>query len=263
MKLKGVVVIITGGSGGIGSVISQSFISEGATVVVFSRSRGAGKNNWHSVDVSDYASIRRGIAKVLHKFGRIDGIVNCAGVQSPIGPFLTNNMKDWEKNIGINLLGTVYMCHAVIPEMIKNKKGFIINFSGGGATSSRQNFSAYAVAKTGIVRFTEILADELKACHIRVNAIAPGAVNTKMLDEVLKMGKRAGTAELASAKKRAKEGGVSPNLAAELATFLASKDSEGLSGRLVSAVWDDWRHWNKKDIAKIMSNESLTLRRVK
>jgi 3-oxoacyl-[acyl-carrier protein] reductase len=147
--------------------------------------------------------------------------------------------------------------------MIKRRSGVIINFSGGGATSSRPNFSAYATAKAGIVKFTEVLADELKPYRIRINAIAPGAVNTKMLDEILKIGRKAGNVELAAAKKRALEGGISAELAAELAVFLASSDSANLSGRLVSAVWDDWKHWSKKYIKKIMAGESLTLRRVK
>ncbi len=263
MKLRGMVVIITGGTGGIGSVISRFFAKEGASAVIFDRDKTAAQKGGFSVDVSDYDSVRRSVGAVLRKFGHIDGVVNCAGIQAPIGPFITDDMSEWKENIEVNLLGTVYLCRAAAPAMVRRKRGFIINFSGGGASSSRQNFSAYAVAKTGIVRFTEIAAEELAPYRIRVNAIAPGAVNTKMLDEVLKVGKRAGASELAAAKKRANEGGTPPELAAELAVFLAAKDSAGLSGRLVSAVWDDWKHWSKKDIAKIMAGESLTLRRAR
>jgi 3-oxoacyl-[acyl-carrier protein] reductase len=264
MKLRDTVVIITGGYGGIGSAISRSFTDEGASVIVFERDEEmVGKTGGVRVDVSDYASVGRGVARTLRKFGRIDCVVNCAGIQAPIGLFAENDMVAWEKNIGINLLGTVHMCRAVLPSMIKRRSGVIINFSGGGATSSRPNFSAYATAKAGIVKFTEVLADELKPYRIRINAIAPGAVNTKMLDEILKIGRKAGNVELAAAKKRALEGGISAELAAELAVFLASSDSANLSGRLVSAVWDDWKHWSKKDIKKIMAGESLTLRRVK
>lgn len=263
MKLKDKVIIVTGGSGGIGSVISKFFINEGARVVIFDREKSVIKSGGFYVDVSDYKSVNAGVVSVFRKFKHIDGVVNCAGIQAPIGPFVENDMILWKKNIEVNLFGTIHLCRAVAPIMVKQKKGFIINFSGGGATGSRENFSAYAVAKTGVLRFTEILADELKKYHIRVNAIAPGAVNTKMLEEVLKIGKRAGKVELESAKKRAKEGGASPELAAELAVFLASKDSGILSGRLVSAVWDDWKNWKKEDIQKIMESESLKLRRTK
>jgi len=172
-------------------------------------------------------------------------------------------MDEWEKNISVNLFGTVHASKEAIPYMQKNHSGAIINFSGGGATASRPNFSAYAVAKIGVVKFTEILADELAPYHIRVNAIAPGAINTKMLEEVLKAGSRAGKKELADAKKRAKEGGASPELAAALVVFLASSASAGLTGRLVSAPWDDWSHWGKKEIAQIMKTDALKLRRMK
>ena len=261
MKLKDKVVIITGGSGGIGSVISKFFINEGAKVVVFSRNNT--KISGLCVDVSDYKTVRVAVASVLKKFKHIDGVVNCAGIQAPIGPFLENDMDLWKKNIEVNLLGTIYLCRATAPIMIKQKNGFIINFSGGGATGSRENFSAYAVAKTGVLRFTEILANELKRYHIRVNAIAPGAVNTKMLEEVLNVGKGVGKVEFESARKRAREGGTSPELAAELAVFLASRDSGDLSGCLISAVWDDWKSWKKDDIKKIITGDSLKLRRMK
>ena len=95
-----------------------------------------------------------------------------------------------------------------------------------------------------------------------MNAVAPGAVNTAMLTEVLKVGARAGREELAAAKKRRKEGGVNPEVPASLAVFLASDESAGLTGRLISAPWDSWKSWNEKEIKKIMSTEALTLRRV-
>ena len=276
MKLREKVAIVTGGSRGIGKAIAEFFCREGALVIIFARDRReiaqaikeikevTGRTAvGFACDVSDYPSVRRAVANVAKKFHRIDVLVNAAGIQPPIGPFVTNRTEDWEKNVAINLFGTVHMCHAALPFMMKKKKGSIVNFSGGGATSSRPNFSAYAVAKTGVVRFTEILADELKPFRIRVNAIAPGAVNTKMLTEVLRAGRRAGEKELAEAKKRERAGGTSPELAAALAVFLASSASVGLTGCLVSAVWDGWSQWGKKDIKKIMSSDALKLRRMK
>jgi 3-oxoacyl-[acyl-carrier protein] reductase len=113
------------------------------------------------------------------------------------------------------------------------------------------------------VKLTEILADELAPYHVRVNAISPGGVNTFMLQEVLKMGeKKAGASELKSAKERAKKGGVAPEVPAGLAVFLASDDSIGLSGRMISAPFDDWKKWNKTAIKKIMATDAFKLRRV-
>jgi NAD(P)-dependent dehydrogenase (short-subunit alcohol dehydrogenase family) len=139
--------------------------------------------------------------------------------------------------------------------MIDNKKGKIINLSGGGSTSARPNFSAYAVAKTGIVRFTENLAEEVREFNIDVNAVAPGAVNTKMLDDVLNAKSLAGK-EYAEALNRKEKGGNDPELAADLIVFLASGLSDGITGKLISAPWDPWNEnsyqnelRNNKDIA--------------
>jgi 3-oxoacyl-[acyl-carrier protein] reductase len=263
MKLKGKVAVVTGGSGGIGSVVVEHLAREGAIVVVFSRHKSAGKQRSLEIvcDVSNFSAVERAIKNVLKRFKKIDILVNCAGIQAPIGPFVEDDIKAWKANIATNLFGTAHTCKAVIPFMIKKKSGVIINFSGGGSTSSRPNFSAYAVAKTGVVKLTEILADELAPYRIRVNAVSPGGVNTNMLREVLKAGARVGKTELAASKKRAKEGGVPPELAAELVVFLASDVSVGITGRLVSAPWDGWKQWARKDIKKIASSDALKLRR--
>ncbi len=276
MRLRGKVAIVTGGSRGIGRAVAEAFCREGAQVAVFARNPreiAAAVREMKIIsrkmplgvvcDVSDHASVRRAVRRVAVKFRRLDILVNAAGVQAPIGPFAGNRMDEWEKNIAVNLFGTAHACRAAIPFMAKRWRGSIINFSGGGATSARPNFSAYAVAKTGVVKFTEVLADELMPYHIRVNAIAPGAVNTAMLEEVLRAGRRAGENELSDAKVRAKRGGVPRELAAELAVFLASGASGGLSGRLISAPWDGWNKWDRRDIKKIMSGDALKLRRIK
>jgi NAD(P)-dependent dehydrogenase (short-subunit alcohol dehydrogenase family) len=277
MKLRGRIAVITGGSRGIGRTIAEFFVREGAQVTILARDKkeiGEAVREIEKVaaqkkgmiagavcDVSDKKVIVRVMQQIGKKHRRIDALVNCAGIQAPIGLFVNDTLEAWEANIAVNLFGTVHATKAVLPFMTKHG-GSIINFAGGGASSSRPNFSAYAVAKAGVVKFTEILADEMKP-RIRVNAISPGGVNTAMLAEVLKVGARAGKQELVRAKKQLQDGGVSPEQAAALAVFLASSDSRGLTGRLISAPWDPWRTWDKKAIAKIMATEKLTLRRVK
>ncbi len=264
MELKGKVAVVTGGAGGIGSAVVRRLLDEGVRVVTIGRRRGTTDKRVVGVvcDVANFSAVERAVKGVARRFKKIDILVNCAGVQAPIGPFASNDMKEWEKNIAINLFGTAHMCKAVAPFMMKRRAGSIVNFSGGGATGSRPNFSAYATAKIGVVKLTEILADELAPYRIRVNAVAPGAVNTKMLREVLRAGARAGAGELAGAKQRAKEGGVPPELAAELVAFLASDGAAGLSGRLISAPWDGWKKWTKKDIKRIAASDALKLRRM-
>jgi NAD(P)-dependent dehydrogenase (short-subunit alcohol dehydrogenase family) len=139
--------------------------------------------------------------------------------------------------------------------------GKIVNFSGGGATGSRPHFSAYACAKTAIVRLTEVLADEVREFHIDVNAIAPGAVNTAMLDELLGAGEMAGSKERSEATKRKEAGGTPPEVPAGLVAFLASDESDGITGKLISAPWDPW---NDKGFQEALrANQDLaTLRRI-
>jgi 3-oxoacyl-[acyl-carrier protein] reductase len=273
--LAGKASLVIGGSGGIGQVVAAQLATQGCAVCIAGRSRrnvsaaldmlheaGHGEIKGLCCNIEDHAAVRRMIRQAVKLLGGLDILVNAAGIQAPIGEFSSNSMDEWEHNLRINLLGTVYSCKAALPYLTERGSGSIINFSGGGATSSRAHFSAYAVAKTGIVRFTEILAEELRDRKIRVNAIAPGAVNTRMLKEVLLLGSQAGDKELREAKKRAMEGGVPPTLAADLVVFLASKRSMGLTGKLISAVWDPWKTWDKAAIEQIMAGDKYNLRRV-
>jgi NAD(P)-dependent dehydrogenase (short-subunit alcohol dehydrogenase family) len=274
-NLRGKTALVTGGSGGIGRVVAAHLVARGAAVCILGSKRerlssalkelkSAGVDGilGQCCDVSDRVSVHRAVKRAAARLGGLDILVNAAGIQAPIGAFASTDIREWERNLQVNLLGTVYFCKAAIPFLEQRKGGAIINFSGGGATSSRANFSAYAVAKAGVVRFTEVLAEELQEKHIRVNAVAPGAVNTGMLDEVLAAGVRAGQKEVREAETRAQKGGSSPELAAELVVFLASRRSHGLSGKLISAVWDPWREWGKADIDQIMSEPKYNLRRV-
>lgn len=211
-------------------------------------------------DVSNERDAHTVVSEVLHHFGRIDVLVNDAGVLGPIGSLVDNDAQGWVSTILNNLGGTFFCCQAVLPSMIRQKHGKIINLSGGGAVTSRPRFSAYACSKAAIVRLTEILAEELKPYFIEVNAIAPGGVYTRMTEQVILAGDAAGAKELADAY-RLKKTQSSPDAAAALAVFLASDASNGLSGRLISATWDDWRSMAHQ-IENIMASNMYTMRRI-
>jgi 3-oxoacyl-[acyl-carrier protein] reductase len=259
--------IITGAGRGIGRVISERFAKEGASLALISRTelelietleivkQYSPDSLYYVADISKENEVKIVVEGIQSKWGNIDVLVNNAGVQNPIGPFYKNNLTDWKRNIEINLFGTVNLTYHVLKNMINNKRGKIINLSGGGSTSPRPNFSAYAVAKTAIVRFTENLAEEVREFNIDVNAIAPGAINTKMLEDVLHAQNLAGN-EYDEAVKRKKTGGNDPELAASLICFLASGLSDGITGKLISAPWDPWKEIiyqnelrNNKDVA--------------
>ena len=271
-KLRRRVAIITGGSRGIGRAIAGAFLLEGAKVIIVARSESKiektvedlkhkGEIIGMPIDVSNMNEVKRLINQTLESLSTIDILVNAAGVQSPIGPLMDVNAEEWIQNIHINLIGTMLCCKAVLPIMIKKRKGKIINFSGGGATSPRSHFIAYAASKVGVVKLTESLAQEVNEYRIDVNAIDPGTVNTRMLDEIIEAGERAGSKEAREAIMIKQNGGTPPEVSGELAIFLASEESNGLTGRLISAVWDDWKSDNFRNILGANSDWG-TLRRI-
>jgi NAD(P)-dependent dehydrogenase (short-subunit alcohol dehydrogenase family) len=273
MKLSSKVAIVTGAGRGIGKDISLAFAQNGADVVVISRTESeidetakqiqllGRKGLPIRVDVSNTENVKNAVDLTIKAFGQIDILVNAAGIQGPIGSVLENDINAWIQTIEVNLIGTFLFTKAVLPIMIERKKGKIINFSGGGATSPRPCFTAYAASKGAVVHFTESLAEEIKQFNIQVNAVAPGAVNTRMLDLVLAAGDMAGEKESIRAKEQLKSGGTPPEKPASLAVFLASDESANLTGKLISAVWDDWQNFPGK-INDIMTSDIYTLRRV-
>jgi 3-oxoacyl-[acyl-carrier protein] reductase len=273
MKLKDRVAIVTGSGRGIGRAIALAMAEQGADVVVAARTlaeleataariRSLGRRALIvQADVSAKQEVKAMVNGALGEFGRIDILVNNAGVQPPIGPLWENDPDEWLRTILINLGGVFLCCQAVIPVMIRQGGGKIINLSGGGATSPRPFFSAYAASKAAIVRLTETLAEEVKQHNIQVNAIAPGVVTTRMTEQVLAAGPAAGEEMLARSRRQKETGGVPPERAAALALFLASDESDGLTGRLISSVWDDWRSLPSR-LEKVMATELYTLRRI-
>ena len=168
-------------------------------------------------------------------------LVNNAGVYGPKGLIEEVDWDEWERAVRVNLFGSVLCCRAVLPHFRANGYGKIIQLSGGGATSPLPRLSAYAASKAAVVRFAETLAEELDGTGIDVNAIAPGALNTRLLDQVLEAGpERVGESFYARALEQQASGGTPLDLAARLAVFLASAASDGITGKLISAPWDPW-----------------------
>jgi 3-oxoacyl-[acyl-carrier protein] reductase len=273
LHLSGRVALVTGSGRGIGRAIALKLAAAGSDLILVARTaveldesarqvRDLGRNCFVAqADVSHREAVDQLVLQALSEFKRIDILVNNAGVQSPIGPLIENDPDEWVRTVSTNLFATFYFMRAVAPGMIAQGRGKIINLSGGGATAPRPNFSAYAASKAAIVRLTETAAEELKRHNIQVNAIAPGAINTRMLDEVLQAGQAAGE-EAVDALKRKQQGGMSIESVAELAVFLAGHASDGLTGKLISAPHDAWREWDGERIEDLMSAPWLTLRRM-
>ncbi|MFH1903648.1 MAG: SDR family oxidoreductase [Candidatus Omnitrophota bacterium] len=277
MKLKGRVAIITGANQGLGEAIAIEYVRQGAGVFICARGKdklSAVKEKLKNIaekdqkicamviDVSNETDTEKLIKTALAEFNQVDILVNNAGVYGPKGPIEKINADDWVKTIEINLCGVFYCCKHIIAHMKKNNYGKIINLSGGGATAPLPFFSAYAASKAGVVRFTETLAGECSGFRIDVNSIAPGPLNTRLLDEVLSTGPQVvGNDFYEKALKQKKNGGVSLQVGVDLCIFLASSESDGITGRLISAKWDSWKSLPAHQ-PELSGSDIYTLRRI-
>jgi len=276
-SLSGKVAIVTGANQGLGLEIARHFVQLGASVVLCARDRGlldearealCGLSNGGqcieaiTADVSNSGDVSQLVETTLSRLGRIDILVNNAGIYGPMDVIEAVDWAQWVKVIEINLFGSVLMCRAVLPAMKAQRKGKIIQLSGGGATNPMPRISAYAVSKAAVVRFAETLAEEVREYGIDVNAIAPGALNTRLLDEVLAAGpEKVGDSFFDKSLKQKESGGTSLDVGANLAAFLASDQSDGITSKLISAVWDNWEHW-PEHIDELNSSDVYTLRRI-
>jgi len=255
--LDGRIAIITGATRGLGFEIARSYLEAGASLTICARDanllasaaaelRKLARPGRSVVavpaDVSRSPDAARLVETARREFGRVDILVNNAGVQGPGGALETVDWEEWLHTLEVNLLGPVLTSRAVLPHLKRAGRGKIIQLSGGGATRPLPMLSAYAVSKAAVVRFVETLAEETRPYRIDVNAIAPGALNTRMLDEVLAAGpERIGREGYERALQQKNDGGVPLHKGAELAVFLGSQLSDGITGKLLSAVWDPWR----------------------
>jgi len=271
------VAIITGASEGLGLEIARRYVAAGASVVLCARTREtleraarevrAGASEGQDVvavaaDVSDPTDVERLVTEAFRHFARVHVLVNNAGVYGPLGPLESIDWEEWKRAVEINLYGSVLLTRALIPHFKEHRYGKIVQLSGGGATNPLPRITAYAASKAAVVRFAESLALELAPFGIDVNSIAPGALNTRMMNQLLKGGPAAVGEELYERMTRiAAEGGTPLARGADLAVFLASGTSDGITGRLLSAVWDSWNDLPSRRDA-LDHTDVYTLRRI-
>ena len=275
--LDGRTALITGANQGLGLAIARAYVQAGASVCLCARDgerleqarievaalAQAGQVVLAEVaDVSRRDHVQQLVARTLHAFPQLHVLVNNAGVYGPIGPIEDVDWEAWVRAIEINLLGSILMCRAVLPHFKSHRSGKIVQLSGGGATNPLPRISAYAASKAAIVRFAETLAEEVRDDGIDVNAIAPGALNTRLLDKVLEGGpERVGQAFYERSVKQKEQGGTPLDKGASLAVFLGSAASDGITGKLLSAVWDPWETLGDHR-ADLQRTDVYTLRRI-
>jgi len=240
-------IVLTGSSSGIGRALAHRLVERGHQIWGLARSDQSEDarlfpSSFHATrcDLSSWEQVASAAAEVAKVWSHIDALVACAGSQGEIGRAVTADPAAWSLTVRANLDATYFSIRAFYPLLAKApRRAKIVCFSGGGASKSRPNFTAYASAKTAIVRLVETIADEEKGSRLDINALAPGAINTRLTEEVLAKGASVvGTAEFEAAAKQKATGGGSMDKALDAVEWLVSEASDGISGRLISAPWD-------------------------
>ena len=186
------VAVITGGAGGLGAAIARRFQRSGIKNALWDidlvKAQGIAAElpgaRAYRVDVTDYAGVEAATQKVVEDFGRIDILVNSAGINGPILPLVDYPLDGWRNTMALNLDGVFYCCRAVIRIMLKSGYGRVVNMSSIGGKEGNANASCYAASKAGVIGMTKALGKELAMTDIRVNCVAPAAIDTEILTQL-------------------------------------------------------------------------------
>lgn len=276
MILSGKTAIITGGTGVIGETIAGFFVREGCEVLIVGRSETALQKSREKLsisgsrieifraDVSQLEDVKSLMEHAERIFGRLDILVTAAGIYGEIGSLEQCDPEGWLEAIKVNLWGTMLCVKYALPLLYKSSNGKIIVFAGGG-DGPMPNFTSYTSSKGAILRFTESAAAELSAKWVAINAISPGLVNSGLVRDLVRAGEeRVGKDKFGEARAQlvGQGGVVSPEKAAALAVFLASDESNGLTGKSISAVWDKWQEI-PNHLKEIAESDVYNWRRIK
>lgn len=275
--LHGRSALITGANQGLGLAIARAYVQAGASVMLCARDAaklaaardevaalaGPGQQVLATrADVSSPDDVAGLVSAALDGLGGLQVLVNNAGVYGPMGSLEDVDWGAWTEAMAININGSVLPMRAVLPHFRRQRYGKIVQLSGGGATTPLPRITAYAASKAAIVRLAESVALDVKDEGIDVNSIAPGALNTRMMDQLLAAGADAVGERFYARMKQMAEGGTTPlEVGAALAVFLGSADSDGITGRLISAPWDPWAGLPARR-AELDATDIYTLRRI-
>ena len=243
--LRGKVVVVTGGGGGIGTATCQRFAEEGAKVAVFDINGDAakraaaqitavdGRAEAFACDITDYAGCQSAVRGAEVALGPVDVLVNNAG-WDVFKTFTETSPADWQKIIGINLTGPLNMHHVVLPGMAERKRGRVVNVSSDAARVGSSGEAVYAACKAGLIGFSKTLAREHARHNISVNVVCPGIVNTQLYADYKKGARN--PEKLDDAFRRAIPLGRlgEPADLPGIICFLASDDAAYITGQVIS-----------------------------
>lgn len=264
-------IVITGGGSGIGAAIAQGLDKEHSSIIICGRrllklketAKVSKQIKYFKCDVSSENEVLLFRDFVEANFTHLDVIINCAGFQGAIGRFYKTDSALWKKTFEVNTFGIYLITKHFLPLLLKSKKKKIINFSGGGAFNTFPNYSAYAVSKAAVVRFSENIAAELTDLGVQVNCIAPGFVATEIHDATLAEGEEFAGENYNFTVNKLKKGSVPIEVVVNCVKFLISNKSNRLSGKTISASFDKWDTEEfENSIGIINDSELFTMRRL-
>lgn len=267
-------IAVVGASKGLGASVVKYFAAKGWLVSFGARnsavlekmenelSTAGYRVNQFQIDVNSEASVEKFFSSARDTNGQIDAVVHLAATYKPFGSIRSVNASEWTNSIHTNLNGTFFVLKHALVQMEDQDKGDIVVLSGGGATAPMPTISAYAASKAAVVRLVETIALEESGRNIRINALAPGLMDTDMLDEVIAAGSDVVDESFLDRMKAAKSSGEdSRELATRCIEFLLTNEYADLTGLLISAKWDDWQSWQKDGVADF-SEPTFRLRRI-
>ncbi len=191
IDLKGRRAVVTGGAQGIGRAVSERLLASGASVAIWDRDHALATAvakeigaQAVAVDVTDYAAVEQAVRDTAAKLGGIDLLVNNAGIAGPNGPVHEYPLDAWKAVIDLDLNGVFYCCRAVVPLMLAQKFGRIVNIASIAGKEGNPNAGAYSAAKAGVVALTKSLGKELAGHDIAVNCVTPAAAKTRIFDQM-------------------------------------------------------------------------------
>jgi NAD(P)-dependent dehydrogenase (short-subunit alcohol dehydrogenase family) len=265
--LSGQVAFVTGGGRGIGRAVAKALAAQGASVAVLARSADqvaetvvlieavGGRAYGVAADVTDLPALKRAVEEIEETLGAIDLLVNNAGVAGISGPSWEVDPDSWWRCQEINLRGPFLCAHAILPKMVSRQTGRVVNVSSLAGLFSMSHASAYAVSKSALIRWSEILAVECAPYNVSVFAIHPGDIITQLAEEMIA---EEFSRWLPGLPDHFANNSVPITLAAELVCWLAAGKGDALSGCFLS-VYDDVEQL-AAEADRIRENDLLTLR---
>ena len=272
---KKIRIIIFGASGSIGSYLAKEYMFQNSELLLFGKNLNSKKKILNKLkfqssskiivdqlDLKNFSSMKKKINKYKSFIKNTDIIINATGSLGEIKNILNINFKKFKNTMDINFFSNLVLLQTLSKFIRNNKNLLIIFFSGGGVTSYRKNFGTYSISKLSLVKLVEIASNEINNKNVRINAIAPGIIQSKMINTTMNNKKSVSKIEIKKIERDTKHSNVSLNKLFKVINFLSSNKGKQIKGKLIISKWENIETWNKKKIKKLINNDFYNLRRV-